>query len=213
MIFFSEEQMKKVVKEIGFEVDKILPNCRFYKCQKRWWIRKWGWKTDGIRLSRTFTGVLFNFEVDIPLIKNLDLLYGIESGGASLGSDNLGYISGLSTATHEFPRFTWQYEKFKQRVINDFTKGLEWFSNFNTPQSCWDYRVKNEWDINSPASKYAKEYLHYLGGHPDRLRLDYKHDYNFPGEYEQALFDVNYNKSMPHMPGEDDSFISELNKD
>jgi hypothetical protein len=208
MIFFSEEQMKKVVKEIGLEVDKILPNYRFYKYQKRWWIRKLGWKTDGIRLSRTFSGVLFNFEVGIPPVKNLTLCLCTD-----LAHTNLGLLYGIPGAAHEFPKFSWQYEKFKQRVISDFMKGLEWFSNFDTPKLCWEYMEKNVWDINAPASKYAKAYLYFLSEHPERLQLDYKHEYNFPSESERALFDVDYNKPLSNMPGEDDSFISELNKD
>lgn len=165
--------------------------CHSYGCRCAW-LRRWGWKSDQIRLIHKGNDLLINFDIEIPPRPEAGVeYYGIET--RSLTSINHRISWGYAIPFLRFCR-----NAYVHTIIRDMNEGIKWLSQFDTPEGCLQKYLTNEnINSNSPTGREVQSYLQELPAALNQVCCLCNTRIEYPSKYSQAIFDVSHRDPIP----------------
>lgn len=184
----------QLVEQVHHRMDSFVVVHGFTLVDRHQWLRRWGWKTDTIRLiTEQSSGLVINFEVHIPPIPG-SLCH------CDIGIINLSNLMGDPRGTLRYPKTPSDNAAFVDKIAAALPLGLTWLARYDTPKLCLEQLLTEHTNPDSIAFKHSQSFLQSL---PQELNeesclLDLKYDY--PNAYMKAIFDIRHRGFLPDPP-------------
>jgi hypothetical protein len=188
----AAQHIKTLVRTLERQITDFWEHHCFERSTNHQWLRRWGWKTDRIRVSP---------QGDLYLIVNFEVL--IPPEREEVFDHSLVGLADLSTLAHRpskdfrFPAFKWLFRHFVERIMSDMPLALEWFSQYNTPQGCLEHLLTPNVNPRSKAFKHCEAYLRSVPAEAANCCCLLKMDYTCPNPYSEAIFDIHHRGPLP----------------
>lgn len=195
----NPKALMQVIRAIEGHLGAFFREFCFVEADRHMWLRRWGWKTDVIRMfNKVRFGLLINFEVWLPPSPTCGLTQ------SEVGYTSLGYLMGSRYASCEYPRWFGSGELFTQSVVSAFPLAVAWFDGYDSPSKCISRMLTPHVNPNSRGFHYQQEYLHRLPAELEHgaCLLSLSHEFKYA--YSRALFDVHYRGRLPSVDHIDD---------
>lgn len=130
----------------------------FVQIDETEWVRRWGWKSDRIRLIPGAAGAFINLDVLIPPDRSLNEKFNASFDSECIASTSLGSLV-RQRARFVLPLLASRGERVVQDVVRTFPIGLNWLSGYDTRQSCLARLRSPHVNPESEAFKYHERFL------------------------------------------------------
>lgn len=188
----SSQKIKKLIKSLETEITSFWAKHCFHYVGDHEWLRRWGWKTDRIRINpKGDYNIIINFEVLIPPIPKTNFDFD------DVGIINLAVLSNRPGKDFHFPTFSWSYSRFIKRIMSDMPLAVDWFSRYDTPKLCLDHLLTPHVNPNSVGFKYREDFLRSLACDVENCSCLLNFDHEYPNPYSKAIFDIHYRGQLP----------------
>jgi len=183
----SPADTKKTVKELEPRMEVFLAGQGFVFGRKHEWVRRWGWKTDRVRVYACGEiSLIINFEVYIPPKNEVEWI------PQHVDIIDLGQIYIDPASTFKFPTFHFSSRKFIDMIIQAMPMGIEWLRNFETVELCLENMLTPNVNPNSPAFRYCEKYLRELPEEANQHCCILNLQQEYPDDCARSMFDAHW---------------------
>jgi hypothetical protein len=184
----------KLVRDIEARIAEACEPYAFVRESKWAWVRRWGWKTDRIRMAIHGLSLIINCEVFIP--PNPDSIF----DHSCVGIEDLAQITGGIGNRWSLAGASFRKRKIITSVESAIPKAFEWFERYDTPVGCLAHLLTPHVNPQSREFKYQEEYLRKLQETVVSPCCLTTSPYTFPNDYSRSLFDPKWEGPIPRPP-------------
>jgi hypothetical protein len=190
----------QLLAAVAERLDHLLIDHCFKRIDESIWLRRWGWKSDQIRVTlKGDRGIIITLDVLIPPSPDINQKYQTDFDSETIGCVNLHTLLDGYPRLHRFPRLSWFDAAFVREVTESLPLAVAWFSRYDTPELCLRELATPHANRQSDSFRYSESYLESLPIEYANTCCAVNQQHEYCNLICRSVFDIRYKERLPNI--------------